>query len=288
MGGEQTEQPVPAAAQDRGAAGARTPGDRAPGDRTARGRILAAAERLFAERGFDHTSTALIAAEARVPQGLIFYHFKTKMELLLAVIREDQATLLDGLLPAAAATGGGATGGGATGGGATGGGATGGGATGGGAEPGLSEAVAGLWRHLSGVLGEPSPVRKIIIQELAAHPEIRQRALELHEQMAALVARYLAQASQHPGEPLPEHEAAARLLTIAAGMAPLLGEPSLTLIPPGALAALISEGLEGGPVAVPVGSQPDRRAGTVPRRKAPTASSPQDGSGGRVRIRGWW
>ena len=104
--------------------------------------------------------------------------------------------------------------------------------------------MAGLWRHLSGVLGEPSPVRKIIIQELAAHPEIRQRALELHEQMAALVARYLAQASQHPGEPLPEHEAAARLLTIAAGMAPLLGEPSLTLIPPAALAALISEGLQ--------------------------------------------
>ncbi len=221
MGGEQTERPVPAAAQVHAAAGARAPGDRAPGDGTARGRILAAAERLFAERGFDHTSTALIAAEARVPQGLIFYHFKTKMELLLAVIREDQATLLDGLLPAQAAAAGGA-------------------------EPGLRPAVAGLWRHLAGVLGEPSPVRKIIIQELAAHPEIRQRALELHEQMAAQVARYLAQASQHPGEPLPEHEAAARLLTIAAGMAPLLGEPSLTQIPPGALAALISEGLQHG------------------------------------------
>ena len=122
--------------------------DRAPGDGTARGRILAAAERLFAERGFDHTSTALIAAEARVPQGLIFYHFKTKMELLLAVIREDQASLLDGLLPPLAPG------------------------------TGLHEAVAGLWRHLSAVLGQPSPVRKIIIQEVAAHPEIRQRALE--------------------------------------------------------------------------------------------------------------
>ncbi len=214
MGGEQTEQPVPAAAQDRAAAGGRTPADRAPGDRTARGRILAAAERLFAERGFDHTSTALIAAEARVPQGLIFYHFKTKMELLLAVIREDQAALLDGLLPAANP------------------------------DESLRQSVAALWRHLSGVLGQPSPVRKIIIQELAAHPEIRQRALELHEQMAALAARYLARAARHPGDPLPEHEAAARLLTIAAGMAPLLGEPSLTLIPPGTLAALISDGLQ--------------------------------------------
>jgi AcrR family transcriptional regulator len=188
-----------------------------PDDLPARGRILAAAERLFAERGFDHTSTALVAAEARVPQGLIFYHFKTKMELLLAVVREDQASLLDGLLPPLALA----------------------------AEPddGLRQAVATLWRHLSAVLGEPSPVRKIIIQELAAHPEIRQRALELHEQMAASVAGYLAQAGPHPGEPGPEHEAAARLLTIAAGMAPLLGEPSLTLIPPDALGALISNGL---------------------------------------------
>jgi AcrR family transcriptional regulator len=223
MGGEQTQQPASAEAPGSATPGSATsgggaPGGRALGDRTARERILDAAERLFAERGFDHTSTALIAAEARVPQGLIFYHFKTKMELLLAVIREDQATLLDGLLPAPAAGAGG---------------------PGTGPRP----AVAALWRHLSGVLGEPSPVRKIMIQELAAHPEIRKRALELHEQMAALVARYLAQASQHSGEPRPEHEAAARLLTIAAGMAPLLGEPTLTLIPPGPLATLISEGL---------------------------------------------
>jgi AcrR family transcriptional regulator len=194
-----------------------------PDDLPARGRILAAAERLFAERGFDHTSTALIAAEARVPQGLIFYHFKTKMELLLAVIREDQASLLDGLLPALVPAGD---------------------RPAGDPDDTLRQAVAALWRHLSAVLGEPSPVRKIIIQELAAHPEIRQRALELHEQMAASVACYLAQAGPHPGEPGPGHQAAARLLTIAAGMAPLLGEPSLTLIPPDVLGTLVSDGLQ--------------------------------------------
>jgi AcrR family transcriptional regulator len=214
-----------------------------PDDLPARGRILAAAERLFAERGFDHTSTALVAAEARVPQGLIFYHFKTKMELLLAVIREDQASLLDGLLPALAPA----------------------------ADPddGLGQAVATLWRHLSAVLGEPSPVRKIIIQELAAHPEIRQRALELHEQMAASVAGYLAQASPHPGEPGPEHEAAARLLTIAAGMAPLLGEPSLTLIPPDALGALISNGLSA------AAGSPGRTAPGLPAPARPAPARPE-------------
>ena len=196
-----------------------------PDDLPARERILAAAARLFAERGFDHTSTALVAAEARVPQGLIFYHFKTKMELLLTVIREDQASLLDDLRPALARAIG--------------------------PDDDVRQAVATLWRHLSAVLGEPSPIRKILIQELAAHPEIRQRAQELHEQMAASVACYLARASRHPGEPGPEHQAAARLLTIAAGMAPLLGEPSLTLIPPDALGILISDGLSAGAAGSP-------------------------------------
>jgi AcrR family transcriptional regulator len=211
-----------------------------PDDLPARGRILAAAERLFAERGFDHTSTALVAAEARVPQGLIFYHFKTKMELLLAVIREDQASLRGGLLPPL--------------------------------DPGagLGPAVAALWRHLSAVLGEPSPVRKIIIQELAAYPEIRQRAMELHEQMAASVACYLAQANGHSGDPGPGHQAAARLLTIAAGMAPLLGEPSLTLIPPDALATLISDGLrDDKPVRpAPARAGPVRAAPVLPTQSA--------------------
>jgi AcrR family transcriptional regulator len=185
----------------------------ATSDVSARTRILAAAERLFAERGFDRTSTARIAAEAGVPHGLIFYHFKTKMDLLLALIRDDRVTALDDLLPALA-TG-----------------------------TDLRQAVIELWIRLSTLLGQPSAVRKIIIQELAAHPEIRQRAMELHNQIVAVVSRHLAQASGPADTPRPEHEAAARLLTIAAGMAPLLGEPSLELVQPEALATLISEGL---------------------------------------------
>jgi AcrR family transcriptional regulator len=45
-------------------------------------RIIHAATNLFAERGFDATSTNAIAVEARVPSGLIFYHFHTKEALL--------------------------------------------------------------------------------------------------------------------------------------------------------------------------------------------------------------
>lgn len=178
----------------------------------ARERILATAEMLFAERGFDRTSTARIAAEAGVPHGLIFYHFKTKMDLLLAVIRADRLSALDDVVPPLAPG------------------------------AGLGPAVAALWERLSAVLGEPSAVRKIILQEASAHPEIRARAREFQDRITAMVAAYLARASG-AGEPGPAHEAAARLLTITAGTAPLVGEPSATVIPPADLAALIATGL---------------------------------------------
>jgi AcrR family transcriptional regulator len=50
--------------------------------------IIETAERLFAEHGYDATSTARIAHEAGVPSGLVFYHFATKEELLLAIVHE--------------------------------------------------------------------------------------------------------------------------------------------------------------------------------------------------------
>ena len=166
---------------------------------SARERILAAAERLFAERGFDRTSTALIAADAGVPHGLIFYHFKTKMELLLAVIRADQAGLWtrrsrrwprpppgDGLRRAVAACG-------------------------------------GTCPRCSA--SRPRSARSSC-RKLAAHPRSASAPWNYTSRWPRWWPDYLAQASLHPGEPGPEHEAAARLLTIAAGMAPLLGEPS--------------------------------------------------------------
>ena len=198
------------------AAGGRTP-PTARQARTARGRILAAAERLFADRGFDHTSTALIAAEARVPQGLIFYHFKTKMELLLAVIREDQAALLDGLLPDG--------------------------------RPRM-RACARRWPRCGGTCPacSVSPPRCGRSSSRNSPPTRRSASAPWNctGRWPRCVARYLARAAGHPGDPLPEQEAAARLLTITAGMAPLLGEPSLTLIPPATLADLISDGLQPG------------------------------------------
>jgi AcrR family transcriptional regulator len=178
----------------------------------ARERILATAERLFAERGFDRTSTARIAAAAGVPHGLIFYHFKTKMDLLLAVTRDDRLAALDDVVPPLAA-----------------------------GTP-LKPAVAALWERLSRILGEPSAIRKIILQEAGAHPEIQARAREYQDRISAMVAGYLAQASGTASAG-PRHEAAARLLTVTAGLAPLVGEPGAGIIPAADLAALIATGL---------------------------------------------
>jgi AcrR family transcriptional regulator len=56
-------------------------------DPSARERILTAAERLFAETGFDATPTSRIAEAARVPKGLVHYYFRRKSDLLTALVQ---------------------------------------------------------------------------------------------------------------------------------------------------------------------------------------------------------
>ncbi|MPZ82919.1 MAG: TetR family transcriptional regulator [Actinophytocola sp.] len=55
-------------------------------DPSARERILAAAEELFAESGFDATPTSRIATRAGVPKGLVHYYFQHKPDLLTALV----------------------------------------------------------------------------------------------------------------------------------------------------------------------------------------------------------
>ena len=52
-----------------------------------RDRITKAAERLFAERGYDGTSVRAIVAKARVNQAAINYHFDGKDGLYREVLR---------------------------------------------------------------------------------------------------------------------------------------------------------------------------------------------------------
>ena len=57
-------------------------------ERASRIRILEAALRLFAQRGFAATPTKKIAEQAEVPSGLIFYYYGNKRGLLTAILRE--------------------------------------------------------------------------------------------------------------------------------------------------------------------------------------------------------
>ena len=61
-----------------------TPDSAAPSTRE---RILIAAERLFADRGYNGVSVRDIASEAQVSLGMIRYHFESKENLLLQVFR---------------------------------------------------------------------------------------------------------------------------------------------------------------------------------------------------------
>jgi AcrR family transcriptional regulator len=64
----------------------RRPRRREPAEKQAR--ILAAAQRLFVERGFAATTTADIARAADVSEGIVFHHFGSKEDLLVAVASE--------------------------------------------------------------------------------------------------------------------------------------------------------------------------------------------------------
>jgi TetR/AcrR family transcriptional repressor of nem operon len=55
-------------------------------ERTTRDNIIEAADRLFYRQGYEHTSFADIASAVHISRGNFYYHFKTKDEILEAVI----------------------------------------------------------------------------------------------------------------------------------------------------------------------------------------------------------
>lgn len=68
-----------------------------------REKIVAAADRLIYERGFDFTSFADIASVVGISRGNFYYHFKTKDEILEAVIERrirDRSEMLGGWVEA--------------------------------------------------------------------------------------------------------------------------------------------------------------------------------------------
>lgn len=71
-----------------------------------RAQITAALIKVMAKRGYDRASVADVAREAGLTPGLVHYHFESKQEILLAVLKDLVARHLAGLdreLAAAAA-----------------------------------------------------------------------------------------------------------------------------------------------------------------------------------------
>lgn len=60
-----------------------------------RGRIVDAADTLFYQQGFEHTSFADIAGAVKISRGNFYYHFKTKDEILDAVIEHRLSATRD-------------------------------------------------------------------------------------------------------------------------------------------------------------------------------------------------
>jgi AcrR family transcriptional regulator len=124
-----------------------------------RGRILDAAEELFAQDGFDATPTARIAKVADVPKGLVFYYFPKKIDVLLTLLDERLST--DPLL-----------------------------------EPGevvrrgdVAGTLLALARRIDLDGRESAVLRTIIFRESETHPEVRRRLADLYQVLFRVTRR---------------------------------------------------------------------------------------------------
>lgn len=53
-----------------------------------RARIMASALSLFVKKGYEHTTFTDIAARLKMTKGAVYWHFETKEDLLIALVRE--------------------------------------------------------------------------------------------------------------------------------------------------------------------------------------------------------
>lgn len=62
-------------------------------DESTREQIVKAADKLFYQRGYSHTSFSDIADDVKISRGNFYYHFKTKDDILEAVIQARMSNL---------------------------------------------------------------------------------------------------------------------------------------------------------------------------------------------------
>jgi AcrR family transcriptional regulator len=107
-------------------------------------RILKAAQRLFARKGYDGTTTRDLAQAAGVAEGTIFRHFPNKKAILIEVATEGWIEILTDLLTELS-------------------------------EIGSYKAVAQVMRHRMLSLHENTDLMRVCFLEAQFHPELRDR-----------------------------------------------------------------------------------------------------------------
>lgn len=109
-----------------------------------RERILKAALRLFAKRGFEATTTRDLAEAAGVAEGSLFRHFPTKKAILIEVATQGWVDLLTDLLTALS-------------------------------EMGSYRAIAQVMRKRMLHLHENADIMRVCFMEAQFHPDLRER-----------------------------------------------------------------------------------------------------------------
>ncbi len=71
---------------------------------TTRGDLIAAARKLFIEKGYGDTATPEIVAAANLTRGALYHHFTDKRALFQAVVEQEAATVAEEIDQAAPAT----------------------------------------------------------------------------------------------------------------------------------------------------------------------------------------
>lgn len=156
----------------------------------ARARILNAAEKLFAQRGFDATATSAVATLAAVPKGLLFYYFPTKADLLRTLVGERLSL---GPIDCTVCV-----------------------------EPGNPvQSLLRLTRSLYELQRGSEVMRVIVWREQRTHPEVMARLQEYHHQLQGMIERVLTAS-------LPRKAAAQRLRTAAQAWVAILMSRPLT------------------------------------------------------------
>lgn len=69
-----------------------------PSEEKVRDRVLKTAQRLFANRGYDATTTKDLATQAGIAEGTLFRHFENKKAILVEVATEGWVEILTDLL----------------------------------------------------------------------------------------------------------------------------------------------------------------------------------------------